>query len=78
MLNESLGDFEFDNNNLFDKYFNSIDLFDLNGVKKTLKEKREIKIQFILTILGHLKSVDALSAEEKDEMIEYYRNIYED
>lgn len=77
-LDDSLGNYEYDNNNLFDKYFNSIDLFDRNGVKKSEKQKREIKIKFILSIIDHLKSVDALSAKEREELIEYYHEIYED
>jgi uroporphyrinogen-III decarboxylase len=77
LLNESLGDFEYDNNNLFDKYFNSIDLFDSNGSKKSQKQKREIKIKYIFSIIEHLKSVDALSKKEEMELIEYYKDIYD-
>lgn len=78
VFNESLSNFEFDNNNLFDKYFNSVDLFDLNGIKKTPKQKREIKIKFIQSVIEHLRSVDALSTEESKHLVEYYERIYED
>ena len=77
LLNESLEDFEYDNNNLFDKYFNSIDLFDINGSKKSLKEKREIKVKFIFSVIDHLKSIGGLSGKEEKELLEYYKDIYD-
>lgn len=76
-LNESLEDFEYENNNLFDKYFNSVDLVDQGGKILSQKQKRQVKVNYIMTLIGHLKSIEALSPEEEAELLDYYKDIYE-
>jgi uncharacterized protein YjcR len=76
-LNESLEDFEYENNNLFDKYFNTIDLFDQSGNKLSKRQKRTMKINYILALISHLKQIEALNPEEEEELLEYYKDIYE-
>ena len=76
-IKDSLEDFAFDNNNLFDKYFNSIEIIDKTHTKIQPKDKRQLKKEFICKLIQHMASIGKLNADEKQELITYYADIYE-
>lgn len=78
MLENSLSNYKFENNNLFDKFFNNNEFIDNHRNKLTYQEKRKLKRQFVFKLISYLHEKKEIDDSERKEFEEYYQDIYND